>query len=348
MSDNKTVDSSYQYGYTTPPPVEGELTPPPLPEEGGILMPIRDQLTSSQTTVRFSKTPPVDNPQAPIPTPKAIQIAETKRAIAKEAKINEWLKNPSYLGLLFAKIWDYFNNLSKTRFSEAETRNLIEERAFSLRMDNAELSKQMRDLAADKEFIRACTQFINAGVSCYQLGGTIQARGKAASSLDPNSEKARQENPLVDKLHQKREDVKEAKLPTGTEESRQAQRDQALTQDSESKKKLESDLAKVEEEHRAELRTKTQEELDKTRLKGEIMKSLTEGVASVATALKTKEEGLVELEKGRNEALLEITNRLKEGTQKSYDSVQAQLDKILQQIVQTSSEETRAHSAQRS
>lgn len=364
-------------GYTpSAAPVKGEgLVPEIAPEGRGELMPIRDQITPSESSPTRQVRPP-DAPELPIPSPKAINRAAAKKEAADKAKApNPWMANPSHLSALFVVLFKIQDLASETRLTEAEVKMLIDKFAVQVGMENAELAKKIKDLSADKEMVRAVGSFINAGVAAYQLSGVVGAKAKAEAAKDAAvKDKIDDQKNNIDTANKAMGDIRKtpeataagivnppmanpdtdqqaiAKLKAhgvalgvpgaGDAVTAKATEYQKALDD---RAKAETEINKLEHQGREEFRMALQHEGQMAQLKGDIIKGLVEGSIGVTTSLYTKEEAEKDKSKVINDALTQLLNKFGDSTGKAKDDLQSQHDKVLQLLVQMSSETMKAH-----
>lgn len=347
----KKMESEHHYEYTSPGKLEGgEMVGPVAVPESEELPVIRDQLApSAPRTDKSYKVPPIDAPDLPQPTAKAVRIAEVKRAVKELVKKNPWIANPSYLGYLLAIMFDVQKTLSETRFNESQMKQVIESSIFSLGMENADFAKQLKELAANKEFAQAIGAFINAGINIYHAASVLKSKGRAEKEVDESTEIGK--TPLADQKTkiQQLED-KKALAPVGTDvqgaDVPATLKKLKAEQDMEFDKQIKDEqgkLDKMSSERRETIREKIRTFEAYHQAGAEALKQTTTGAVSTYSGLMTLEEGKAEKLKGMNDALMQVFNKVDDGVNKAKDDLQSQLDKILQQISQTSSDMMKAH-----
>lgn len=362
---NKNLESQYQY--VSPGPTKEGIIPEEMLEQSGMI-PIRDELAPSPKMDKPINIPPLDAPELPIPTAKGRKTEAVKRQIAQEAKnepeskkqritetnqstqaaSNPWLAYPSNIGTIYAILLELANNMSKVRFSEALVKLLVEEKAFKMGMENADLAEKLKIIAADKEFLRAIGSLLGAATSLYQLKAMAGLQGQAKLDRDnlntETGQKIKDKRIEITQMEQAAAVPKAGEpLPTDKKALKELVANTASPQAKEDIKKQQDLLQKMEQEHQQEYRETLTRQTDEIRYKGDFLKGISQGVVEIASSLYTRKEGELEKDKARNEALMQIFHKLDDSVSKSKDDAQAQLDKILQQIAQYSSETTRAH-----
>lgn len=376
MNTSKGIEPQYHY---TGPIKEEPL--PEVPADSGSPM-IMDQISPAAKLEPGQKTitaPPVDNPNAPIPTRKAVMLMAVRKVV-QEAAVkadaartagnsggdggggNNWLCFPNCVGALAIALMNLQITMSKSRKQEADNQLKLRTAIFACGMQNAELAKQLKDLAADKEWVKAVTSFLQVGVAMYQMGALTHTRGQVERKVyGANYEKEREwdKKSLADKKKdiadleslpppnedpqltkdikaQKKKilDMEEVKLT----ESQDPNKQQDLAQTSKKVEKEKEKLSKMEKRREKQCDTRTQSATTDLELRCKAMNHLIEGFLSVYNNIITKLEGGLEKQKGINEAFQQYLSRLDDSSSKERDSATQMIDKIFQSLLQLSSE----------
>ena len=392
MSDTNInkLEPQPSYGYTPKGKIEGGKSVGEVPlETKGDLAPV-DQLAPSPKMNRPVKTPQIDAPELPIPTPKALRLASTKResmqstivkegtmktdamhsenqgSIVKAIEQNPWLKNKNLLGALLQVSFEVLNNIRDAQFNETEMKRNVEEKMFSLGMENADLAKAMKDKAAVKEFVRAGTSFVNAAIGIIQFGVTSATSNKAEKEMkgkiDVQETKVKNlenQKALVD-TPQKADalflqdtntyinnntDPRTNAPPLPNDPNLPKRADpkyDPLSYDADinlEKKKLNNlkvketaNVYKLREEYSTQVRTGF-----------DAVNKVFSGGSDIWTGILTKQEGVMEKDKARNETMIQMFNKLSDSINKSKDDFQSQFDKTTQQLIQMIADINKAH-----
>jgi hypothetical protein len=340
---DKKSEPQYQYDYTSGQ-VQGADSIPEALAEGGAPL-VRDQLAPSLAKPKSAKMPPLDAPELPIPTPRGRERMAIKKEITEAAQKNVWISNPSYMGAFLAKFWDLLNTLRDTRFTEAQTDQMANKFLLELGRETANYAKELRDLASNKEFIRAMGSFASSAVSAVQIGATIGSKGKVLAE-DKKSD-------LNTQIQTKKSELKDLDPATKNLTGNDANAPQAAqnlqaqtTPDDATKKQMtekRKEIAELEGEQRRTIQDNIRMENESIRQRGELFNHVIQGCTGVVSALYEKQAGGVEKAKTINETLSQLFSKLDDGAKKAKDDLQSQIDRIIQQLVQTSSENTKSH-----
>lgn len=401
LNADKVIGPNYQY--TGPIEGKSELPIGPIVPDSGSPMIMKDEISSAGLEpgqVKFT-APPVDNPNAPVPTKKAIRLMATRKAIQEEAikgkdktqtessvtrnggnnllgaermgnsggpsgtgspnalggkgltaaggaggppsggEVNPWLKFPNLTSKLNMALLDIATTQSKTRFTEAQILMVIGTALFKAGMENADLAKLLKDLAANKELMKAIGSFIQAGFALYQMGALAQARGKTREEVyDKKSQSsldiAQQEKAVQKKLPQQ----------LATESDKDFQKNLQQAKNTAEYKKEAKELDRLKNAQHAEFEQRSQIATQLVDAKFRMYNSFTEGIMGVISSVMTKKEGDLEKQKAINDTFMQLASRLSDAAAKAKDDAGSQIDKILQQMAQQSSD-MRVHASSR-
>jgi len=322
----------------------------PLAPEAGEPGLIRDELIpSAQAPVKQAKAPPIDAPELVNPTPKARQIMAVKREIMEQAKKNPWMSNPSFLGAFLATMFELLKNLSTGRFLEAQKKLDLGTALFKLGMQNADIAKELKEMAASKEFAQAVNSFLSAGVNVIHAASMVKMKGEAEREAKANPAFGdKEQTKITERIEANtQKKAQQDKIATDlvagpTKEEISA----AKKQSAKFEKLIEEDQGKLDKlkyEQRSEMRESLRSKEQQYQAGAEAMKQTSQGAVQVYNGLVTLQEGDAEKKKAANETIIQMFNKVDDGVNKTKDDMQAQIDKITQQITQTSSETVRAH-----
>lgn len=375
VNTGKGVESQYQYHG----PVEGQQESIPLtgvPDSGSPMI-MKDQIIQANHLDADNKkiiAPPIDNPNAPIPTRKAVKSMAVRKAIQEETikeaanKLagggdggNDWLKFPNSIGKLNIALIELQNNMSKTRFQEAKMKMQIEAEMFKLGMENAEFAKMLKDTAAQKELIKAVSSFVQAATHLYQIGNLAQERGRVQEQVfgkdnnkivnfDDDSFKnsvefqnlpqASKDIKIQEREIRKLENSEGIKVTDKAAQNKKELDDlvknkpEVHKQIEEQKKKLQTMQEKQWRDFNDEYQKSTSINENKSRL----LLGVTEGIVGVVSSFYTQHEGQLEKLRAINETLQQFWSKLDDSISKSKDDSAQLIDKIMQTMIQLNSE----------
>ena len=218
---------------------------------------------------------------------------------------------PNYTGVYFAILFEIQKMASVARHKESEIKQQLEAAMFSIGMENADLQKELKDLAASKEFTQAIGSFINAGAALYQASSLAKARGEAdnRAKIGPDGQPTDLQKKIT--AHEERitklEEKANAKVFAGgsAEEIANAKKAWIEKKITPEKTKLEDAKGKMRQEIREEMNFMMQS----AQAQAKAIEESTRGSVGVVSALFTLEEGSKEKTKSRNDALIQyLTN----------------------------------------
>jgi NAD(P)-dependent dehydrogenase (short-subunit alcohol dehydrogenase family) len=361
MSDIKKIEPEHHY-IPSRPEEAGEVVAPIAPSESEELGPKDQMIPSAPGSINKSvKTPQLDAPELDHPSAKAQKkIAVKREVVEKEKKVvneqqalqeagmqkmnveenkNLYAKYPNYLATYFAILFEIQQTTSTSRYDEAQRKMQGEREMFSLGIENADLIKESKDLAAAKELTQAIGAFVNAGAAIYQAASLAKARGEAENQARKNPDGTKTDLQTKIELHDnkiKALETEKSKLAAATDASPQVLINNHKALD-EKIAVAQKDLGSAKEEFRREVSTNLRHLTETAQSTSEVMKQTANGVVGVVNALYTLQEGTVEKEKARNEALIQVFRSLTEGSSKSKEDLKSEGDKLFQQITQLSS-----------
>ena len=347
---NNKVESDYHYEYTGPQEAKGAEETSEVPFEGGLKTPFKDQLAKSPGSTQPPKTPPIDAPELPIPTLKAVRVASVKREIAQNAakntsktgsspiETNSWMAHPSWMVAFMNKNMDLVSLVSQTRYEESQRKQQAELHMAIFGIETANVSKEEKLAQASKEKLAALGHALGAGTACIQLVSTPGARGKAqerTKKSEIGKLKTDEKNILTKMEQDKGLMAADGTATTLKLEDLTDPADQAKIADQRKK------VAKLEKEERSEFSRNLQEETTKLDLTKRIFDGSANGAIEIAKSMVSEYESTLAKQRGLNDVLLQSLTRTNDGNNKAKDDDLSTINKIYDQMKQTSEQNQR-------
>lgn len=311
----------------SPPPAPGPAAGPTPPKE-------EDTIGGGEGgTTQPPPPPPPGNPGAP--PPKYVELPETeKAALIRE---NPWMANPSFMAAVTIAIFTIMRNSSENKMVESTLKRELDAKIFELGKENAEAAKVLKELAANKEFIRAASSLISAGVAGLNYAANVAAPAAAQRRVDnefngPNGKITLQEKKIQSmELEARGVIVNDSNLADFDNQMQKPITDKTKLDDIAREKNT---LATLQTQKTDTYSRYLQQEQSLVQNRGEMMKSGIDSTTSILTGLITLKEGDEERNKAIRDALLQSLNKTTESLNKSDPN---QYNKTADELNQTRS-----------
>lgn len=311
-----------------PPP---ELTPvPPTGQAGKVIRTgdgyaiVPDQLTTSKEAAPLSTSELsfVTTADQPNPYPPKKVSSETIKDTLKELKKSSWFA-PTFLATFIAVMQDIANYERLTHLQEGQIEIKMRDYLFQLAKTTSELTKALYEKQSYEKVIEAFSNFASAAVSGVQFVQSTRNLGVATKKVEDRIT-AKQNEIQTEKDHQRG--------VITTDEPDSVKRQQKLTEleqrgYSDKVKKLEKQLANMEDSRDSDIQRQLQHEDETTRHFSDTLKQTIQGVGAFIQSRIKLEEGEIESLKQLTEGYIQAFNKYSETSARARDDAKQAFDR---------------------